>query len=447
MLRRAASVVSGGVLLVLAGMFGVESAQAAGLCGGKAATIAGTNTANVLVGTNHADVIVARGVMDTVRGRGGRDVVCAGSGNDYVDGGPRHDVVRGQVGHDTCVSSPGGGVDRFVSCEDRTAFDLQMDDALDWGFTQDAAGHEPGPGENVETTLRMGAGAVGHAGYRRSMVPAHALAAGTATVLDFGTDLDDGAVPVHLPFAMPFFGIRYHDISVSTNGWVGFGTAAVDYLDDSQFFDYRGFNQTVGNFYHGVMPFWSDLDLADGGGGVGTVSVFSAAHSVAIQWDAGEFNDGEPPRRVFQVVLFDDGRIRYDYGSSTPPDSDPNPGFVGLSSGTGAAGLDTVRRSPYTHLRHNVTLPQATIPVRSTKGFKLPGDVLVSYSEVVTCSGKTANTLTGCTGGAGTFLAADHQSVHQPIHTPGKSVLYRPYVSPSPKAPAGKVTFTLPAGS
>jgi len=73
MLRRAAGVVSFGVLVALAGVVGAERAQAAVTCGGKAATIVGTNAANVLVGTQHADVIVGRGGADRVRSRGGKD--------------------------------------------------------------------------------------------------------------------------------------------------------------------------------------------------------------------------------------------------------------------------------------------------------------------------------------------------------------------------------------
>jgi Ca2+-binding RTX toxin-like protein len=68
-------------------------------------------------------VIYAGGGNDLIRGRGGKDIICGGAGNDYIDGGGLHDVDNGQGGHDTCVSSPGGGADAFVSCEDRTAFD------------------------------------------------------------------------------------------------------------------------------------------------------------------------------------------------------------------------------------------------------------------------------------------------------------------------------------
>ena len=444
-LKRAAVCLGLTALLGLAALIGSERAQAAVTCGGLKATIVGTNGANVLVGTSGADVIVARGGNDTIKGKGGGDLICAGGGNDYVDGGPAHDVVRGEVGHDTCVTSPGGGADKFVSCEDRTAFDLQIDDGLDWGFVEDAAENEPQAGDSVVTTLRMGVGGVGHAGYKRTMVAPQGLLSGPTTVLSFGS-LDDGIAPVDLPFTMPFFGVPYDQISVSTNGWASFGGPAWDYMGDAQPEDYRGLPFAVGNFYRGLMPFWVDQDLQDGGTGGGSVSVVSGADFVAIQWNSGECCTGQPPHRVFQAVLYADGRIRYDYVSSTAPDTNPNPAVIGLSAGTGTQDLDIVRRNPLTHLRSDVTLPSATVPVRSTGGFAIPGMIQVGSSQV-TCTGRTTTSFTGCTGGSGTLLAADLIRVFQFVDLPTKSVLYTPFASPVPSAPAGKVTFTLPAGS
>lgn len=449
MLKRAAAVVSLTVLLGLAAMVGAERAQAAEMCLGLKATIVGTNGADVLVGTNHTDVVVARGGNDTIKTKGDKDIICAGGGNDYVDGGPLHDLVRGEAGHDTCVSSPAGGVDKFVSCEDRTAFDLQMDDGLDWGEVSDATFTEPGPGEDVITTLNIGAGGVGHAGYKRTLVDPQSFVIGDPpTVLDFGTDLDDNAVSFNLPFTMPFFGIPYDAVSVSTNGWVSFGGPALDYMGDTQFSDYRGFNNVLGHFDRGVMAYWGDLDLQDGGigsTGPGTVQVVEDPGLVAIQWDAADWQDGEPPRRSFQVVFFDDGRIRLDFVDETAPDQAPNPGFIGLSDGSGPRGVNTVGRSGYTFLRAGVDLPVTALPVKSTAGFTIPGTVIVGYSESVTCTGKTPTAFTGCTGGTNSYDSGD--SVHQLLPLPAKSVLYTPIEAAAIGAPAGSVTLSLPRGS
>jgi hypothetical protein len=92
-----------------------------------------------------------------------------------------------------------------------------------------------------------------------------------------------------------------------------------------------------------------------------------------------------------------------------------------------------------------VTLPHATLPVRSTAGFKIPGVLQVNYDQQVTCTGKTATTFTGCTGGTGTFDSGE--TVHQRVPLPAKSILYTPIKAPTIAASAGTVTLTLPRGS
>jgi uncharacterized delta-60 repeat protein len=76
-------------------------------CGGKRATIIGTNKRNRLKGTERADVIVALGGNDKVDGRGGNDVICAGKGNDSVVGGPGKDRLYGEAGKDSLKGGDG----------------------------------------------------------------------------------------------------------------------------------------------------------------------------------------------------------------------------------------------------------------------------------------------------------------------------------------------------
>jgi uncharacterized delta-60 repeat protein len=76
-------------------------------CGGKRATIIGTNKKNRLRGTKRADVIVALGGDDKVDGRGGNDVICAGKGNDSVAGGPGKDRIYGESGKDSLKGGDG----------------------------------------------------------------------------------------------------------------------------------------------------------------------------------------------------------------------------------------------------------------------------------------------------------------------------------------------------
>ncbi len=76
-------------------------------CGGKAATIVGTNGKNTLVGTNKADVIAGLGGNDTIKGKGGKDIICGGKGKDKLIGGKGRDKLFGQAGRDILRGGPG----------------------------------------------------------------------------------------------------------------------------------------------------------------------------------------------------------------------------------------------------------------------------------------------------------------------------------------------------
>jgi hypothetical protein len=95
-----------------------------GTCGGVPATIAGTDSADVIVGTSGADVIVAGGGDDVVNGGGGKDVICGGAGNDTLKGRAGNDQLLGQAGRDVLkggrgndACSGGTGTDRARTCD------------------------------------------------------------------------------------------------------------------------------------------------------------------------------------------------------------------------------------------------------------------------------------------------------------------------------------------
>ncbi|MEA2390492.1 MAG: hypothetical protein QOK31_601 [Solirubrobacteraceae bacterium] len=212
---------------------------------------------------------------------------------------------------------------------------FQLDDGYDYGERQNAAGTTPTAGQPVTTTLRIANGLPGTAGYTRTTISPQPLPPGASNTLSYGTSHDDASVIQPLPFAVSFAGVPYTEANVSTNGWVAFGAAAVDYFDDNQFNDFRGLPFIVGHFDRGAMPFWSDLDLEATGSALGTVNRIVAPDNsyVAFAWDTNYHNGtATTPRRQFDVVFFRDGRIRYDYPGVN---SDPglNAALIGLSNG------------------------------------------------------------------------------------------------------------------
>jgi CARDB len=262
-----------------------------------------------------------------------------------------------------------------------------MSDGLDWGFVSDAKEEQPDPGDPVALTLTTGNGIPGQAGYSRSDVGVEGFRNGNSTTLAFGSgNEDDGQVTLQLPFAFPFGGIREQTISVSTNGWVSFGSPAWDYWDDVQPSDYRGVPTVVGELERGIMPYWADLDVGEPSDGAGTVKQVVAPDNswVAYQWDTYQHSEGTTARRSFQLVLFPNGGFRYDYPGENAAGG--NKSFVGYSLGTGAASTGIV----------------------SAEGDSVPSGSLLFTPNAVPAAGPTAaGTVTALLPKGSAFVSAD----------------------------------------
>jgi Ca2+-binding RTX toxin-like protein len=94
-----------GALLAVAAS-GAETG-AAPMCGGKRATIVGSDGDDVIQGTEKADVIWAGPGDDTVYGGLGNDVVCGGAGDDLIHGGRGNDWLDGDAGTDRAFGDLG----------------------------------------------------------------------------------------------------------------------------------------------------------------------------------------------------------------------------------------------------------------------------------------------------------------------------------------------------
>jgi DNA-binding beta-propeller fold protein YncE len=72
-------------------------------CGGRMATIVGSNKRDVLTGSKFPDVIAGLGGGDVIRGLGGGDIICGGNGRDKMIGGKGGDRLLGGPGKDTPI--------------------------------------------------------------------------------------------------------------------------------------------------------------------------------------------------------------------------------------------------------------------------------------------------------------------------------------------------------
>jgi hypothetical protein len=309
------------------------------------------------------------------------------------------------------------------------ALALHVDDGLDYGFRRDSARVRPTPGDAVTTTLRMGNGIAGQQGYDRTSVPAEPLATGTGTALDFPYSIDDDNAEVSLASGFPFAGVTYTGAEASTNGWLSFGSAGMDYYSDVQGYDYRGAQEQISQFYRGLMPWWSDLYLDNTGaltatpGSVKTLSPGDG--TIVVQWHARQI-DNPSAGRDFQAVLYPDGRVRYDYAPGQPAGLSNDEAIVGLASGNGAGTSDIPAADLFDVPGSSVlytpkTVVQAPAPAGTVRTTIPPESTFVSADDGCTLVSAPTDAQAGVVECAVPALAPGATAVRQVTWTLGAS--------------------------
>lgn len=117
---------------------------------------------------------------------------------------------------------------------------------------------------------------------------------------------DDDSSWASLPFAFPFFGGTYQQAAINSDGNLTFLAA-----------DNLSMDRSIGRFAAGpprIALLFDDLDPSVSASGV---RVWSSAERFVVSWVAvPEYSSaGGAPGRTFQVTLYPDGRIRFDYNT------------------------------------------------------------------------------------------------------------------------------------
>ena len=189
-------------------------------------------------------------------------------------------------------------------------------------------------------------------------------------ISSYGTQVtlgDDDATLVALPFSFPFYDTSWFEFALSSNGYLTFGsdwTASVNgpIPDPAQPNEF-------------IAPFWEDLDPSIGGtihyhyspdAGTFTVQFTEVPNGSATV--AGEY--------TFQVVLYQDGTIRFYYLEMT--------GYVegatiGIENPDGTIGLQVAYNEPYMHDELAIIIdlgppPPAWLAMSPTEGTLSPGE-------------------------------------------------------------------------
>ena len=123
--------------------------------------------------------------------------------------------------------------------------------------------------------------------------PLFTVPPGSRTFLDYAK--------ANLPFEFRFFNRSYRSIYVSANGVITFGGPNPTSCNDSD---------SVASV-PAIAPMWTELVY--GGGANENVYYSTGPDSVTVRWAAETAYTGEPVN--FSAVLYDDGRILYQYGA------------------------------------------------------------------------------------------------------------------------------------
>ncbi|WP_371806276.1 Loki-CTERM sorting domain-containing protein [Candidatus Lokiarchaeum ossiferum] len=132
-------------------------------------------------------------------------------------------------------------------------------------------------------------------------------------------------IEINLPFAFDYYGISYSSVYVSRNGYLTFSDSAYKTAGGSDAFPtkYNGLKYVISPF----LEYFSE-------GSTGTISTLNGSGYCAISWENMEYNGGYFTN--FQVILYDDGSIKFQYDNIGDINSNNK---VGLNLGDGIHGV------------------------------------------------------------------------------------------------------------
>jgi len=148
---------------------------------------------------------------------------------------------------------------------------------------------------------------------------------------------DDGAVVVPLPFTFGFYGNNYTNLKICTNGWIGFATASTNTAYSNVAIP------ATAEPNDAIYPFWDDMDVRTSGG----IYYYNDAANnrfIVMYKAVPHFSTGGP--YTFEVILYSDGRIFFQYLNMTDP---LNSSTIGLENSTGTVALQVIYNAAYMH--------------------------------------------------------------------------------------------------
>ena len=146
-----------------------------------------------------------------------------------------------------------------------------------------------------------------------------------------GLGLDNNVGPFYLGFSFPFYGEEYDSVRICSNGWLSFSSTQTSYTNQPLPY--------AGGPYDLLAVFWDDLDFTTGG----DAYYFTDGRRFVVEYkEVSHF--GGVGTYTFQVILYPDGRIKYQYLTMGDP---KDKATVGIQNSDGTDGLEVVFNAPY----------------------------------------------------------------------------------------------------
>jgi hypothetical protein len=187
---------------------------------------------------------------------------------------------------------------------------------------------------------------------------------------------DDDYEQVSLPFDFSFYGVDHSTVYISSNGYLTFGTDRTDYTNDA----IPSTNQP--NDY--IAPFWDDLDPRGSGTQIHYLSDATNGRFIVQYTDIRHYNyRWSTDRYTFQVILYEDGRIKYQYQDMLGGGYGVTSATVGIEAPAGTDGLTVAYNEPYVENGLAVLIDPNAQPARSNRAKFEIGDASVDPSPIV----------------------------------------------------------------
>lgn len=207
------------------------------------------------------------------------------------------------------------------------------------------------------TALMMGLGAGSASAYYNTATAVYDASPAPA-LLSTVSGCDDCSEVVNLPFAFPFYGKTFTQLTVSSNGYLVLGNTTASSFSNPQL-SWSGSTAAPAGM---IAAMWDDWNPGAGG----DVYAGAVGSAYVVEWrNLSHYGQSAAGGYTFKVKLFSDGAIELHYGTVT--------GGYGAGADNGSSATAGFQEGQNT-VAHPVSYNQAVLSSFSARRFTRPGN-------------------------------------------------------------------------